>query len=157
VKTLILYATKYGSTEKAAQLLATLLPGEATMADLSKSPAPDLSGFDAVVIGSAVYVGKIMQPAQMYLEENADTLRGKTLGLFTCCANVELADEQLKTNFPESLRHAARATGHFGYAIQMSKMNFIERTAIKVIMKTRESSENILEANIQQFAATLSS
>ena len=157
MKTLILYATKYGSTEKAAQLLASLLPAGATMVDLNKAPAPDLGTFDTVVIGSAIYVGKIMEPVRKYLEENADVLRGKTLGLFTCCANIDQADEQLQANFPEPLRHAARATGHFGYAIQMNKMSFIERTAIKVIMKTKESSEHILEANIKQFAQALRS
>ena len=157
MNTLVLYATKYGATAKAAQLLAQKLPGDVTLVDLGKSTAPDLDAFDNVVIGSAVYVGKILDPVKNYLETHAESLRAKNIGLFICCANEEHADEQLKANFAEPLLSITKATGHFGYAIQLQKMNFFERTAIKMIMKTRESSENIMENNIQQFAKALTS
>lgn len=155
MKNLILYATRHGATEKAARLLSLELGGDTTVVDLSKSPAPELTDFDTVVVGSAVYVGKVLEPVKKFVEDNAAVLGTKRLGLFICCANLEQAGEQLKANYPADLVETAVAKGDFGYAIQMDRMNFIERTAIKVIMKTRESSEHISEANIKQFAASL--
>jgi len=154
MKTLIVYGTKHGCAEQCSKLLASKLSGECTVVNIADG-APDLSEFDTVIVGGSVYVGKIQQPLRDFCDNNLPILQTKKLGLFICAANVEQATEQLKANFSVTLLEVATATGHFGYAIKMDRMNFLERTAIKMIMKTKESKEVILEQNISKFAEQL--
>lgn len=123
--------------------------------NIASGTVPDLESFDTIVIGGSVYVGKIQAPIRSLCEQNIDVLSTKRLGLFICAANVEQAQTQLTQNFPQPLIEAAKATGYFGYALQIKKMSLLERAAVKVIMKTNKSCENILEQNITNFAASL--
>lgn len=157
MRTLIVYASKHGCTEKAATMLAARLTGEISLVNIAKQAIPSLDTFDTVVIGGSIYVGKIQAPIREFCDKNLSVLREKRVGLFTCAANKAQVGEQLKQNFPADLLEVAQATGHFGYAISMEKMNFLERTAVKVIMKATTSCEHILEENISIFADRLDS
>ena len=154
MKTLIVYASTHGSTEKAASTLAAKL-GETSLVNIATQPIPTLDSFDAVVIGGSIYAGKIQAPIREFCDKNLATLREKRVGLFTCAANDAQADEQLKQNYPKGLVDIAQVLGHFGHAIYMEKMNFFERTIVKVMMKTKQSSEHIKEDNIIYFAESL--
>jgi len=58
----ILYWTKTGHTERAARVVAdavTAAGAEASLIDLRQDRAPDLSSFDAVVVGSPCHAGSM--------------------------------------------------------------------------------------------------
>jgi NAD(P)H dehydrogenase (quinone) len=61
IKVLIVYATDYGSTEKAAQTVAegvmTIDSSEATIKKADDVTADDVKGADALVLGSPVHMG----------------------------------------------------------------------------------------------------
>lgn len=57
MKTLILYATKYGSTKKCACLLAEKLPGQTEMKQIHEPVDP--MQFDQIIIGSPVRMGQV--------------------------------------------------------------------------------------------------
>ncbi len=68
-KVLIAYASKYGATEEIAQAIGRTLREAALVVDVVRcKDVRDLSGYDAVVLGSAVYVGR-------WRREAADLLR----------------------------------------------------------------------------------
>jgi menaquinone-dependent protoporphyrinogen oxidase len=43
----------------------------------------DLSGYTEVVLGSAVYVGRWLEPARRFVEEHADELAARPTWLFS--------------------------------------------------------------------------
>lgn len=55
MKTLILYATKYGATEACARLLAQNLEGEVQIINIKQADI-DLRKYDRVILGSSIYV-----------------------------------------------------------------------------------------------------
>jgi len=136
-------------------MLAAKLTGEISLVNIASQPIPSLDTFGTVVIGGSIYVGKTQAPFREFCDKNVAVLKDKNLGLFACAANEAQAEEQLKQNFPAELLEAACATGHFGYAISMEKLNFLERTAVKVIMKTKQSSDHISDDSISRFAHSL--
>jgi len=78
IKILILYHTKYGSTEQYAKWIA-----EEVQADLVKIEEFDAARFDqysAIIIGSPTYMGKIQ--IKDFLEKNWNTLKTKPMFLF---------------------------------------------------------------------------
>lgn len=86
VRVLVTVASKHGSTAGIAAAIARTLqeshPGlEAVSIPVEQRPAPD--GFDAVVLGSAVYVGRWMESARDFATAHAGVLRERPLWLFS--------------------------------------------------------------------------
>jgi menaquinone-dependent protoporphyrinogen oxidase len=84
MKVLVCAATKYGATGEIAQAVADVLAGKGL--EVSVVP-PDRVGaieeFDAVVLGSAVYMGQWMKPARELADRSAAVLSTRPLWLFS--------------------------------------------------------------------------
>jgi len=93
VKTIVIFASKLGSTRRVAEYIAGKIGSE--FIDLKKNPAPDVSGFDRIILGTGVYVGSISKRMIAFIK-NAD-LSGKDVRMFVCCMlKGENGDEQLR-------------------------------------------------------------
>ena len=77
MKTLIAYSGKYGCTEKCAAALAEKLSGETCLLNLKKDKNPNLSGYDSVVVGGSVYIGKINKEVKSFCIKNLSRLKEK--------------------------------------------------------------------------------
>jgi menaquinone-dependent protoporphyrinogen oxidase len=78
MRVLVAAATKYGATAEIAQTIADVLGEhglEATV--LPPDLVEEVDGYDAVVLGSAVYAGHWLKPARELVERHADGLAGR--------------------------------------------------------------------------------
>jgi menaquinone-dependent protoporphyrinogen IX oxidase len=90
---IIIYQGKYGATEQYAQWLAGALHMPFLKAD--EVTPTILAGYDLVILGSSVYVGKLT--IAPWLKRNPDLLAGKKLFLFIVCGtSAEDKAEQQK-------------------------------------------------------------
>src|SRR4051812_42188587 len=87
---LVVVASRHGATEEIAEALARELvqcpAGCAAGLSATVLPArqrPDPRPFDAVVVGSAVYAGRWLDPALQYVTQYAGTLRTQPVWLFS--------------------------------------------------------------------------
>ena len=77
-------ASKYGATAEIAAAIAEVLDKhglEATV--LSPEQVKEVDGYDAVVVGSAVYAGHWLKPARELIEGHAGALAGRPVWLFS--------------------------------------------------------------------------
>jgi len=84
MKVLVSAASKYGATSEIAQAVADVLAErgcEVTVLPPDKVGA--VEEFDAVVLGSAVYMGQWMKPARELAERSAGTLASRPVWLFS--------------------------------------------------------------------------
>ena len=73
MKVLVAASSKHGATgEIADEVGRTLEERGLDVQVASLDDVTDVSGFDAFVLGSAVYVGRWLGPARMFVEEHAD-------------------------------------------------------------------------------------
>lgn len=152
MKTLIVYTTKHGCTEKCAIKLKSSLTGETELRNLKKSAKIDLNDFKVIIIGGSIHLGQIQKKIKQFCLNNLDLLKGKKIGLFLCCMEEgEKAANQFNEAFPEELIKHASATGIFGGEFNFEKMNFIERSVVKKIAKADKSVSKISEENIAKF------
>jgi menaquinone-dependent protoporphyrinogen oxidase len=87
---LVAAASKHGSTHEIAAALAGFLQESAagrasgvTARAVHLEQLPDPTGYDAVVLGSAVYVGRWLEPARHYVTEHSAELRRRPVWLFS--------------------------------------------------------------------------
>jgi menaquinone-dependent protoporphyrinogen oxidase len=83
MKTLVAYASKYGATEGIAQRIGERLREHQLDVDVVKcEDIQDAAGYDAYVVGSAVYEFNWRKDARKFVKRNVDTLASKPTWLF---------------------------------------------------------------------------
>ena len=159
MKTAIIYASKYGTTETVAVSIAEKLKekNEVEIFPLNKNSNPDISGFEAVILGTPVYAGQALNKMKTFCKANETMLLQKKTGLFVCGMEPDKTkqENELKEAYPETLQKNATTTAFLGGAFQFEKMNFVERMIIKKIAKTTMSVQRIDEEAINAFVAQL--
>lgn len=157
MKTLIIYGSKHGVTEKCSEILKNKLNGEVLLVNIKEDKIPDLDSFNNVVIGGSIYIGKIQKEISEFCSKNTNILKSKKIGIFVCCMSEgEKAISQLNGCLPKELISRAIVKEHFGGGFTFSKMNFFERFIIKMVSKkekktVNEDVLNIHEENINKF------
>jgi menaquinone-dependent protoporphyrinogen oxidase len=155
---LIAYASKHGCTERCAEKLAQGFDEKVEVYNLKSGKPIDISKYDKVIIGSSVYVGKVQKEATEFCTNNLEALRNKKIGFFICGSQEgEALKQELDIAFPKELQRKAIAVECFGGAFTFNKMNFMEKTIVKVIAKTNKDSSNIKDDKINSFAQIMKS
>jgi len=155
MKIAIIYASKYGTTERVAGLIADKLreSNDITLIPLKDNPNPDIGGFETVILGTPVYAGQANKKMKSFCAANEAVLLQKETGLFVCGMEPDPAKraKELEDAYPAVLRKSAKATGFLGGAFLFEEMNFAERFIIKKIAKTDQSVHRILQDEIDAF------
>lgn len=158
MKTIILYATKYGAAREIAKLIAGKI-SEASVFNLKEDTIPPLSQFDCVIIGGPLYAGMLRKEAKKFVELNAAELSDKKLGLFLSGLGTEQAKDLacFNGNFPEEILKKAKAKAFLGGIYDPSKAGWLERAVLKTITKQSSYINCISEDKIDKFIEELMS
>ncbi|MBE6604344.1 MAG: hypothetical protein E7639_01385 [Ruminococcaceae bacterium] len=141
MKILIAFAGKTGCSNEMCQLLAAHLPHhEVTVADLSLT-APDPTGFDHVVLGGSVRMGKLPRALRLYVAEHGAALAALPHTLFLLCAFADQFENYAEMLFPRALLDTADEVVYFGGELSVSRQRgFFAK------MLTRMMRNSILES-----------
>lgn len=132
-KVLVAYATRAGSTAEVAEFVGkTLREAGATVDVRPIKQVKSLSGYGAVVVGSAIRIGKLMPEAYSFLQKFESDLAQKRVAYFIVCLTMhEPTEENCKVaaGFAETARQKAPrvqplATGLFAGAVDYDKLTF---------------------------------
>ena len=136
---LVAYATKYGATAEIAEKIGQVLHEAGLPADvLPADRVSDIAAYEAVVLGSAVYIGRWRKEAAKFLKANAKDLAQKPVWLFSSGPTGEGDPAELTQGwqFPGALQELAdqvqpRDVALFHGSVDVHKMSFIEKWMIK--------------------------
>jgi len=154
MKTLILYATKYGAAHEIAVRIADRMD-DATTHDLGQSDIPDVAGYDCIVVGSSIYAGMIRKEAKAFLSQNADTLGNKRFGLFLSGMDSSGEKKFFDANIPQNILQNAKATGFLGGIYDPKKAGFLERFIMKAVSGQSKYTNTIDNDRIEEFIEAL--
>lgn len=156
MNTLIVYASKYGCTEKCVELLSKELTGNVDIVNLKKAKDINLSNYEKIIIGGSIYVGRIQKEVTQFCLNNLNLMKEKRIGLFICCMQEgDSLNTELEQNFNTELLKVAVAKESFGGEFNIDKMNFMEKFIVKKIANVTSNKSNILESNIHKLAQTM--
>ena len=154
MKTLIIYATKYGSAETCANLLKEKLIGDVQVVNITTYPVPELQECEQVILGGSIYMGRIQKELKAFSEQHLKTLLTKKIGLFVCAGEENEQYNELKAAFPPQLYEHAAAKDVFGYEIDLGRVNWLERQMLR-LKGTKSSSSNLLHDNIEKLTVVM--
>ncbi len=147
---LVTYASKYGATKEIAEKIGAILRQAGWAADvLSVTDVRELAAYQAVILGSAVYVGKWMKSACEFLDENTEVLAARPVWLFSTGPTGEGDPVALLEGWrfppeqqPIADRIQPRDIAVFHGNIDPRRVNLIEKTAVKALKKPFGDSRN---------------
>jgi menaquinone-dependent protoporphyrinogen oxidase len=137
----VTYASKYGATAEIAERIGQVLRQAGLGADVQPvDRVRDLTPYQAVVLGSAVYTGNWRKEAGKFLQANEKTLADRQVWLFSSGPTGEGNPvERLRGwRLPKELQPVADRIGPrditvFHGAVNEKKLNLIERQMVKTV------------------------
>ena len=157
MKTLIVYASKHGTTETCAKMLAESLADGAELRDLAKGGMIDLTPYDAVVVGGSIYAGVLRKDAKHFCNLHKAELLERRFGCFLCQASpASSSKDYFENNFDADLLAHAAAKASFGGQLNVEKLGFWERKIMgAVAWRTKMVPPKIDEERIRSFALAM--
>jgi len=138
---LVAYGSKHEATKGIAECIAERLRAEGQQAAARPVEAvDDLDGYDAFVIGSAVYADRWTQEATEFVQRHRATLASRPVWLFSSgpIGTMATKHEPVEPNGVTAIRHALSPREHrvfFGAwdrsKLDRSKLGFAERIVAK--------------------------
>lgn len=157
MNTIIIYQSKYGFSKTYAQWLAQEL--EADLMQGVNVKIKDLKNYDTIVFGGGLYAGGMSGIA--VLTKNFEQIKDKSLYLFTVGV-ADVSDEEniasIRSNLQQKLSPEMQAKigiYHLRGGMKYSKMSFVHRTMMKMMMKmVRKKPESELRAEDKMMLET---
>ena len=135
MKVLVTAATRHGSTEEIAALIARVLRlrGMDTV-ELPAADVEDMSGYDAVVLGSAVYAGHWLAPATSLVSRFQPQLADRPVWLFSS-GPIGSPPTPAKAMDVSELVSATGAIEHrlFAGKLDKSELGRLERALVRMV------------------------
>lgn len=153
MKTIIIYTSSNGCTERAVRELSQKLSGEVDTIDLMHHHSPPLDEYDRIIIGGSIHSEKIQQRINYFCLTHMHVFRTKEIGLFICCSHEpEIARGAIENAFPEELHQMAKTEAIFSGKINLDEMNIMKRILVKRVALVREHVSNLDSEIIDRFA-----
>lgn len=156
--TLIVFASRHGTTSEYSKRLLKLLHGNVDLCFLNEraNNLPDMTPYNTIVIGGSIHYGKNSKMVVDFTNDNFELLQTKRLGLFvTSYFEGEQALKQLNNAFPKELLENAIVSDYFDGELLYPKMNFFERMVAKAVLRAEEVKPLISKTKITAFANKL--
>lgn len=154
---LIVYASKYGCTEKAAFLLQAKLNG-AEVVNLRDAKVPELTAYDTVILGGSIYYGRIRKEMAAFTAKYKQELLEKRLGLFICAGMTgEKGEQELKHAYPEMIYNKALAKEVMGDEVYPDRISALDKWILRMVKgKEHKTGGGLAMDKLERFAHTMS-
>jgi menaquinone-dependent protoporphyrinogen oxidase len=141
---LVVYGTWAGSTAEVADVIGkTLAEGGAKVDVRPVESVKSLAGYHAVVIGSAIRVGKVKPEVLDFVKKHKTELEGVPTAYFVVCMTMkdDTPDNRKTVDaYLDPLRELVKPNdvGLFAGKMDYSKLGFFARIAVKYFVKVPE-------------------
>ena len=134
-RVLVAYATKHGATREIAEAIADEIRAGGHEVDCAPAEqAGSVDAYDAVVLGSAVYMKRWRRPARRLLARNRDALAGRPLWVFSsgpCGTDPDPSWSEPPKIVDEVEHLGAKDHVVFGGRLPVELSSFIEKAMVK--------------------------
>jgi menaquinone-dependent protoporphyrinogen oxidase len=128
----VVYASKYGSTREVAEAIAEEVGREHDVVAQDAGGAGGFEGVDAIVLGSAIYGGRWLDPARDLAGKRAYELTGRPIWLFS----VGPIGDPLKPEDagPDGISETIERLGARGHEIFAGKLDYSKLGRLERLM-----------------------
>lgn len=149
---IILYASKTGTTMECARKLSEMTQNDGLI-NLRDDPSVDISSYSTVIIGTPIYMERVLNEVETFCNNNIEELLTKRVGIFTCGIGSEQEIYRaLNKSLSSKLISNCIAKAYFGGEIKYERLNFILRFIVREKLRNLKKLPGIKEKRIMEFA-----
>lgn len=138
-RVLVVVASRHGATTEIAEAVARAIteydagrPARLHAAVAHAEHRPEPAAYDAVVLGSAVYAGRWLDPARQYAAQYAEVLRARPVWMFS---SGPIGEPPFPPDEPHDVAALVALTGARGHRVfpgrlEKSRLSFGERAMV---------------------------
>lgn len=147
-KILVAYASRAGSTGEVAEAIGEVLCDADAAVDVRLAKdVTDVSPYRAVVVGSAIYMGRWMSEAVKFVETHRDALSRVPVAYFTVCLTMKDDTEENRRTvaaYLDPVREVVQPVdvGLFAGRLDSSMLSFFYRLIIKMMKQPEGDYRN---------------
>lgn len=141
MNSVIYYYSKHGTTKKIVDYVEHKLQ-VVDVYDIKTMPE-NIKSFDDIMLFTPVYAGSIPRKVKVFINENKSNLLDKNLSIFLCGANEKDEKRVIDMNFHDTVIEHANFIKYIGGGFNFDELNFLEKLAVKILAKQKESTEKI--------------
>lgn len=153
MKMLIVYASKYGYTKEIAEILKNKFNEDLDLINIKKYKNIELKSYDKIILGTSIYMGKARREMINFVKNNQKELLKKEYGIFLCCADKDM--DGLKNSFYKEFIENSMVTKRLGFSINFNKMNFSDRTVVRIISRLLNDIHERYDDEIENFVVEI--
>jgi menaquinone-dependent protoporphyrinogen oxidase len=152
-KTLIVYGTRYGATASTSGEIAEVLRKEGIevrVVDAKEEKVKDIGGYDLVIVGSGIQMGKWTSEPESFLRKYQNELSRKKLAIFVSCGSAnplsegeqEMDEGKRRYLDEKATKYNLKpvALGFFGGCYDFNKMPWLLRKTLSSIKPKLEGA-----------------
>jgi menaquinone-dependent protoporphyrinogen oxidase len=147
IRILIAYGTSEGQTARIAEYLAHVIRDqgyEAYPIDIDRSGAPEPDGYDAVIVGASIHMGKHENYVRDFVRKNRDTLERLPSAFFSVSLAAHDDSEDARKEVEGYIEKFVQETGwrpakvgRFAGALLYTRYGFFKRWIMKKIARDK--------------------
>lgn len=159
-RTLVAYASRAGSTAEVAQTIGDVLREHGLAVDVrSVKDVDDVSPYDALVLGTAIWAGKPLPELQRFLKDRCDAIADLPIAYFIQCDTLREytpANQQIALGYVAPLRrmHEPVGVGLFAGRRSLSGVHPLLVWIVKRVFRIEEGDWRDWD-RIKAWAATI--
>ncbi|WMJ22077.1 flavodoxin domain-containing protein [Paludicola sp. MB14-C6] len=159
MKSIILYASKYGSTKTCAEALAKKLHGDVELIQIANDTIPNLNSYDHIILGSPIKMGTIDPKIRAFCKEHEEALFQHNVAMFICSAIESQIDVALKASIPQKLYDHIHPIQYVGGIMDAKHAKFFDKMIINLaafsMKKEGKALPQIEYGNIEALANSI--
>lgn len=136
MRILVSVSSRHGGTREMGQVVAAVLRDAGhDVAEVGPDEVEDVTGYDAVVLGSAVYVGRLALGLRDLVDRRAGQLRERPVWLFW---SGPVGDPPAPPAVPDDVAEVTKAVGArgvqmFAGRLERAELNISERALVALV------------------------
>ena len=133
MKIAIIYTTVGGTTKECASLLKRELNNhDVELFEIGKNE-PEISDFDAVVLGFPIMMGRAYKPARKYIKAHREELKRADSAYYICCGFVDCFEDYAEKCIPVDLGERAIDVACLGGSLDPKRVKGFDRFIVKAV------------------------
>lgn len=141
MRTLIVYATKTGTVKNAVGMIAEKLKQKPDIVDLEETKKIEIAGYDFVLLGGSIHMGRVNKTVKRFLAKNRKTLLGARFGFFLASGYPQELEKYFDAILDADLKAHAEIKTSIGYAYYLENMGPVWRRVVEQMANTSQSIE----------------
>lgn len=155
MKTIVVYASKYGCVKKCCEEIRLKLKGDIDIVDIDTVGDVDLNNYNNIILGCSVYIGSVQKSIKNFCKKNLSVLLDKSVSIFICCLFEDQLNDVVIKNFPNELINHAKTIKSFKGEIKYEKLHLLDKVVYKALAKTINLDCKINDKAINEFLAEI--